>query len=313
MPLLRASKQSETRGTHMGTSVISPSTRQVGRVRATGTALRQWLRQSLPSSVQLPPAPDVGGSLRWPGTLPPREQWQPHLTLNGKGNLELALTCLLVRVGDRTILVDTGYGALPDRPEVGQLTHSLAKIGVAPGDIDTVVISHPHGDHIGGTTVGTGEAAQLMYPAARHWLGQADWEHFSTPELLQERGLVDKLMPLANAQRLDLADGEQEIAPGVRLLPLPGHTPGHMGVAFTFGREMAIYVGDLVHHPLQIEHPDWSPIFDSLPQLSRETRRHLVERARREHSLVLSYHLPFPGIGHIGGTGWEPVSLEPRS
>ncbi len=123
----------------------------------------------------------------------PREQWQPHLSLNGKGNLELALTCLLVRVGDHTILVDTGYGALPDRPEVGQLTHSLAKIGVAPGDIDTVVISHPHGDHIGGTTVGTGEAAQLMYPAARHWLGRADWEHFSTPEMLQQRGLVDKL------------------------------------------------------------------------------------------------------------------------
>ncbi len=243
----------------------------------------------------------------------PREQWQPHLSLNGTGNLELALTCLLVRVGDRTILVDTGYGALPDRPEVGQLTHSLAKIGVAPRDIDTVVISHPHGDHIGGTTVGTGEAAQLMYPAARHWLGQADWEHFSTPEMLQQRGLVDKLMPLANAQRLDLADGEQEIAPGVRLLPLPGHTPGHMGVAFTSGQEMAIYVGDLVHHPLQIEHPDWSPIFDSLPQLSRETRRDLVERARREHALVLSYHLPFPGIGHIGGTGWEPAPLKPRS
>ena len=107
--------------------------------------------------------------------------------------------------------------------------------------------------------------------------------------------------------------GKIAIAPGVRLLPLPGHTPGHMGVAFTSGQEMAIYVGDLVHHPLQIEHPDWSPIFDSLPQLSRETRRYLVERARREHSLVLSYHLPFPGIGHIGGTGWEPASLQPRN
>jgi hypothetical protein len=71
---------------------------------------------------------------------------------------------------------------------------------------------------------------------------------------------------------------------------------------------MAIYVGDLVHHPLQIDHPEWSPIFDSLPQLSRETRRQLVERARREHALVLSYHLPFPGIGHLGSTGWEPVS-----
>jgi len=91
------------------------------------------------------------------------------------------------------------------------------------------------------------------------------------------------------------------------LLPLPCHTPGHMGVAFTAGQEMAVYVGDLLHHPRQIEHPDCSPIFDALPPLSRQTRRDLVERARREHTLVLSYHLPFPGIGHIGATGWEPV------
>jgi len=211
-----------------------------------------------------------------------------------------------VRVGDRTILIDTGYGAQPLRPEVGQLAQSLAEAGVTAADIDTVVISHPHGDHIGGATVGSGEMAQVTYPSARYWLGRADWEHFTDPENLNARGLADKLLPLANAQRLDLADGEHEIAPGVRLLPLPGHTPGHMGVAFTAGQEMAIYVGDLVHHPLQIEHPDWSPIFDSLPPLSRETRRNLLERARREHALVLSYHLPFPGIGRIGSSGWEP-------
>jgi glyoxylase-like metal-dependent hydrolase (beta-lactamase superfamily II) len=241
------------------------------------------------------------------------EEWQPHVSLNGSGNLELALTCLLVRVGDRHILIDTGYGVQPERPEVGQLAKSLAEVGVTANDIDTVVISHPHGDHIGGATVGSGEAAQLVYPSARYWLGQADWEHFSPPDMLGQNGLVDKLMPLAKTEHLDLADGEQEIAPGVRLLPLPGHTPGHMGVAFTTGQEMAIYVGDLVHHPLQIEHPEWSPIFDSLPSLSRETRRGLVERARREHALVLSYHFPFPGIGHIGGTRWEPVSPDPRS
>ncbi|MGI9149673.1 MAG: MBL fold metallo-hydrolase [Chloroflexota bacterium] len=237
----------------------------------------------------------------------PAENWQPHVSLNAHGNLELALTCLLVGVGERRILADTGYGVQPERPEVGKLANSLAEVGVSAGDIDTVVISHPHADHIGGVTVGSGEAAHLMYPSARYWLGQADWEHFSTPEMLVQHRLADKLMPLADAQQLDLADGEQEIAPGVRLLPLPGHTPGHLGVAFTAGQQMAIYIGDLAHHPLQIEHPDWSPIFDSLPPLSRKTRRDLVERARRERAMVLSYHFPFPGIGHIGATGWEPV------
>ena len=145
--------------------------------------------------------------------------------------------------------------------------------------------------------------------SARYWLGHADWDHFSPPERATPMGLTDKLLPLRAAERLDLADGEQEIAPGVRLLPLPGHTPGHMGVAFTSGQEMAVYVGDLIHHPLQMEHPEWSPVFDSLPPLSRETRRNLLDRARRERSLVLSYHLPFPGIGRVDSGTWQPYSF----
>ncbi|MBV9578347.1 MAG: MBL fold metallo-hydrolase [Chloroflexi bacterium] len=234
--------------------------------------------------------------------------WQPYVTRNAQGNIELALTCLLVRVGDRRILVDTGFGPRPDRPEVGLLGQSLADVGVSAADIDTVVISHAHGDHIGGAASGSGEAASPAFAAARYWLGQADWDYFSQPERAAQMGLTDKLLPLHGAERLDLAGGEQEIAPGVRLLPLPGHTPGHMGVAFTSGQETAVYVGDLVHHPLQIEHPEWSPVFDALPPLSRETRRALIERARREHSLVLSYHLPFPGIGRVDSGAWQSVA-----
>ena len=83
------------------------------------------------------------------------------------------------------------------------------------------------------------------------------------------------------------------------------HQPRGRGF-FAAGQEMAIYVGDLVHHRLQIDHPDWCPTFDALPPLSRETRLNLLERARREHALVLSYHLPFPGIGRINA-GWQPV------
>ncbi|MBV8716630.1 MAG: MBL fold metallo-hydrolase [Chloroflexi bacterium] len=236
------------------------------------------------------------------------EEWQPHVPLNAHGNIELALTCLLVRVGDRRILVDTGFGPRPDRPEVGLLAQSLAEVGVSAEDVDTVVLSHPHGDHVGGTVLGAGEAATPAYPKARYWLGKADWEHGRQPGAPVVEVVQEKIAPLHAAQRLDLADGEQEIAPGVRLLPLPGHTPGHMGVAFTAGQETAVYVGDLVHHALQIDHPEWSPVFDSLPQLSRETRQALVERARREGALVLSYHLPFPGIGRITNAGWEAVA-----
>jgi glyoxylase-like metal-dependent hydrolase (beta-lactamase superfamily II) len=235
------------------------------------------------------------------------EQWQPHVERDANGRVALSLTCLLVQAGDRRILIDTGFGARPDNPAVGHLAEELAELGVSAADINTVVVSHPHGDHIGGATTGSAEAARPTYPDARYWLSRTDWDHFTDPTVLPQRGdLADKLLPLARAERLDLADGEQEIAPGMRLLPLPGHTAGHMGVAFTTGQEMAVYVGDLIHHPLQIEHPDWCPTFDALPPLSRETRRNLLERARREHSLVLSYHLPWPGIGRIKAS-WQPI------
>ena len=235
------------------------------------------------------------------------EEWQPHVQRDANGRVALSLNCMLVQAGDRRILIDTGYGARADNPAVGRLAEGLAELGLSAGDIDLVVVSHPHGDHIGGATTGAGDEAKLTYPDARYVLSHTDWDHFTHPDVLPQRGdLADKLLPLARAERLDLADGEQEIAPGVRLLPLPGHTPGHMGVVFTSGQEMAIYVGDMIHHPLQIEHPEWCPTFDALPPLSRETRRNLIERARREHSLVLSYHLPFPGVGRINGS-WQPV------
>jgi len=237
----------------------------------------------------------------------PQEAWQPHVQLDADGRVAVGLTCLLVQAGDRRLLIDTGFGARPDNPAVGHLAEGLAALGLSAADIYVVVISHPHGDHIGGATAGVGEDARVTFPSARYWLSRTDWDHFTQADVLAQRaGLDDKLLPLAKAERLDLADGEQEISPGVRLLPLPGHTPGHMGVAFTSGQEMAVYVGDLVHHPLQIDHPDWCPTFDALPPLSRETRRKLVERARREHALVLSYHFPFPGIGRVDDT-WQPV------
>ena len=233
--------------------------------------------------------------------------WKPYVQLDSHGNVALSLACLLVQVGERRILVDTGFGQRPDNVDVGRLGEGLAALGLSFDDIDTVVVSHAHNDHIGGATTGAGEQAAPTFKKARYWLGQAEWDHVSHPDVLPKRaGLADKLLPLKNTDVLDLADGEQEIAPGVRMLPLPGHTPGHMGVTFTSGQEMAIYVGDLVHHPLQIEHPEWSPTFDALPAMSRETRRRLVDRARRERSLLLTYHLPWPGHGRVGAA-WEPA------
>jgi glyoxylase-like metal-dependent hydrolase (beta-lactamase superfamily II) len=268
-------------------------------VRAAPVRLGPLTLQSVSDGVLWLPARSVFPDI-------PEAEWRPHVHLDDQDRLELALTCVLVGVRDRRILIDTGFGQRPDNLAVGHLAESLAALNVTLDQIDTVVVSHPHGDHIGGATRGIGDEAHPTFSQARYWLSQADWDAFSPPDALAQRsGMADKLLPLASAQRLDLADGEQDIAPGVRLLPLPGHTPGHMGVAFTSGQEVAVYVGDLIHHPLQVEHPDWTPVFDALPEMAVATRRSLLERARRDHSLILSYHFPWPGTGHIG-SAWEP-------
>ncbi len=235
----------------------------------------------------------------WPEV--PRQEWISRANPDENGKIRVSKNCLLVQAGDRRILIDTGHGPAAN----GQLSTELAQLGLAPTAIDTVVLSHAHLDHVGGATVGTGDAARPLYQNARYWMARDEWTYFTGDDVLAKTPpLRDKLLPLDRSGCLELADGEQDIAPGVRLLPAPGHTVGHVAVAFTSGGETGLYVGDLIHHPVQADHPDWSPVFDALPPLSRETRRRLLDRARREGSLVLAYHFPFPGVGRVGSSGW---------
>ena len=121
--------------------------------------------------------------------------------------------------------------------------------------------------------------------------------------------LSNVLPPLEQKQQVQLADSEIEVATGVRLIAAPGHTPGHICVALTSGSEMAVYTGDMFHHPAQVEHPEWSPLFDVLPELSAETRRAMFERARREGLVLMTAHLPTPGIVRLpAGGGLETLS-----
>ncbi len=192
------------------------------------------------------------------------------------GRVPFSVNCVLIRTGDRTILLDTGAGrdvpTLLDRfgGGCGLLVDSLGALGVAPADIDTVVISHAHGDHIGGATVD----AIPTFPEAVYWFSEVEVE-------------------------------EDEVAPGVRLVFAPGHTPGHMCVAITSGQEMVLYTGDLLHHHAQLEHPDWSPMFDMLPGMSAESRAHILDAARRQNAVLITAHLPTPGIARPAADGWS--------
>jgi glyoxylase-like metal-dependent hydrolase (beta-lactamase superfamily II) len=238
-------------------------------------------------------------------------EWRQRMETQDE-RLHLSVNCVVLRVGERVILLDTGTGrddqAMLDRlgGDCGYLMDNLRQLGISASDINSVVISHAHGDHIGGSTVPDEQGVKPTFDRARYWMGQAEWDHWTQPDILAERpALKRKLPPLRAHQVLELADAEFDIAPGVRLIPAPGHTPGHLCVAITSGSEMAIYTGDLVHHVAQLEHTDWSPSVDLLPAMSAASRRHILERAVREKAVLLTAHLPSPGIAVHDASGWQ--------
>ena len=111
--------------------------------------------------------------------------------------------------------------------------------------------------------------------------------------------------------QLDLVDHETEILPDIRAVAAPGHTPGHMALAVSSGGEQLLYISDAVLHPFHLERPEWYAAVDLAPEQVVATRRRLLDRAAAERALVLAFHFPFPGLGHVVRKGegwqWQPV------
>ncbi len=226
-------------------------------------------------------------------------------------------TCLVVNTGAHQVLIDTGAGALT--PNVGRLLQHLRTKGIAPEEIDTVILTHGHPDHIGGNVDAEGN---VVFRNARHVMWRDEWEYW-TDEANLERvaaqplgGLIadvarKQLPPIEG--RLDLVERETEIVPGIHAIPAPGHTPGQMAVVVVSGDDELLYISDAVIHPIHLEQPDWYPVFDLDPREALATKRRLFDRAAAEQSLVLAFHFdPFPSLGHVvrQGRGWQWQPIE---
>jgi glyoxylase-like metal-dependent hydrolase (beta-lactamase superfamily II) len=224
--------------------------------------------------------------------------------------------CLLVNTVQHRVLVDTGANGLD--PNTGRLLQNLQAEGIALEDIDMVILTHCHPDHIGGNTLDQGT---LAFPNARFAMWKAEWD-FWTSEQAEEsldEHIREVLLRVARKNlppiqgRLDLIEREREIVPGIQAIAAPGHTPGHMALAISSEGEHLLCISDTVLHPIHLEHPEWCAAVDFAPDQVVATRRHILNRASNDKALVLAFHFPFPGLGYVikkgEGWQWQPIEM----
>jgi glyoxylase-like metal-dependent hydrolase (beta-lactamase superfamily II) len=218
------------------------------------------------------------------------------------------LNAIVVNTGQALVLLDAGVGPQPAfGPGSGRLPQALAAAGIAPAEIDVVAFTHAHADHAWGIADAAGAD---IFPNARFAMTGADFDFWTSeanlalPEPLRSLVAGTRAVALPRRARFTTLASGAEVVPGIRALPTPGHTSGHVSFHLESEGQRLLVLGDVAnHHVLALRRPDWPFGFDMDPALATATRRRTFDMAAADRLQVLGYHFPWPGLGHVEVSG----------
>lgn len=233
----------------------------------------------------------------------------PHY-VTAEGALKLSIHALLVEAPGLRLVVDTCIGNDRPRRMTGRqplATDFLQRFeaaGWTRDSVDAVVCTHLHVDHVGWNTMLVDGAWVPTFPRARYLIGKAEYDFWRAEgDADQQVILGDSVQPIFDAGLADLVAPDHRLSAEVRLQPTPGHTPGHVSVIIESEGQTAMITGDLMHHPCQVAHPEWSPPFDEDRGQALATRRAVIEQVGDQPVLVIGTHFAAPTAGHIRRDG----------
>ena len=242
------------------------------------------------------------------------EDWARHRTwmepwaLDPSGNLILPIQAFLIRTRHHTIVVDTCVGDHKPRParpfwhmqKLNTFLPRLAAAGVAPEDVDYVMCTHLHWDHVGWNTQLRDGRWVPTFPNAKYIFAQVEWESFEALHRRQPQPhMADSILPVMEAGQAQLVGSDFALDDEVWLEPTPGHTPGHVCVHLASQGAHAVITGDCIHSPVQCAEPGWIMRADLDPALANATRRRFLERYCDSGVMVCATHFPEPSLGRI--------------
>ena len=245
----------------------------------------------------------------------PKPLWEKKSQPDDRNRITLVMRPLLVDTGDELVLIDTGAGNKEDEKFRGiyGLEDAIRDAGYRPSDVTLVINTHLHFDHAGGDTVGQPDGAIVpAFPGVRHWVQRKEWEFANLQnERVRASYLTRNFVPVEEAGLFERAEGATSPVPGIRLLPTPGHTPGHQSIWIESDGESALYLADLIPTRAHLPLP-WIMGYDVEPLVTLETKRQVLERVARERTLLVFEHDPNFAWGYLAPQEKRPTLVAER-